>query len=205
MKITAIKAQIKSDNRVSIFVDGKYSFGLTLDQLLEQKLKKGHELDQHDVQNLKKLSDEGKLKQRTLEWVLGRPPSTKEFKDYLYQKKADKDLIEAWVVEFTDKKYLDDKAFAVWFAENRRRKNKSDRAIKSELYSKGITSVTIQSVVTELDNDEDESEKEALKAIVNKLTDRPRYQDEQKLKSYLISKGFSYTYIKEVLECKKAE
>jgi regulatory protein len=200
MKITAIKAQVKSDDRVSIFVEGKYSFSLTLDQLLEQKLKKGSELDQNEVQNLKKLSDEGKLKQRTLEWVLGRPHSTKEFRDYLYQKKADKDLIEAWVVEFTDKKYLDDRTFAVWFAENRRRKNKSDRAIKSELYSKGINSETIQSVVTELENDESESEKQSLTALVNKLTGRPRYRDEQKLKSYLISKGFSYSDIKEVLK-----
>ena len=203
MKITAIKAQVKSDDRVSVFVDDKYSFSLTLDQLLDQKLKKGYELDHTEIQNLKKLSDEGKLKQRTLEWVLGRPHSTKEFRDYLYQKKADKDLIDAWVDDFTEKKYLDDEAFARWFAEKRRRKNKSDRAIKSELYAKGIDSVTIQNVVTELENEDDDSdnsEKLALRTLVNKLSDRPRYQDEQKLKTYLISKGFSYADIKEVLE-----
>ena len=203
MKITAIKAQVKTDNRVSVFVDGKYSFSLTLDQLLSEKLKKGLDLDDSEIIRLKKLSDEGKLKQRTLEWVLGRLHSTKEFRDYLYHKKAGKDLIDAWVGEFTDKNYLDDEAFARWFAENRRRKNKSNRAITSELYSKGISSVTIQRVVAELEKEEgdsDNSENAALQSLVNKLINRPRYQDEQKLKTHLISKGFLYADIKQVLE-----
>jgi regulatory protein len=203
MKLTSIKAQVKNENRVSVFVDGKYSFSLSLDQLLEEKLKKNDELDESRIKQLKKISDEGKLKQRTLEWVMGRPHSTREFRDYLYKKQADKDLIEAWVVEFSDKKYLDDIRYAKWFADIRRRKNKSTRAITAELYSKGISSVTIQSVITELDNEESDNEKtenEALVELVNKLRNRPRYQDEQKLISYLIGKGFSYGAIKEVLK-----
>jgi len=202
MKITAIKAQVKSPDRVSIFVDGKYSFSLTLDQLLEQKLKKNIELDENNIKQLKKLSDEGKLKQRTLEWVLGRPHSTRELRDYLYRKQADKDLIEAWVTEFSSKNYLNDEQFARWFAENRRRKNKSSRAISAELYSKGIPTQTIQSIVKELeakDSDTEKTEIQALQELVNKLRTRPRYCDEQKLKSYLVSKGFSYNDIKQVL------
>ena len=35
MKITAIKAQVKNPERVSIFVDDKYSFSLSLDELVE--------------------------------------------------------------------------------------------------------------------------------------------------------------------------
>ncbi len=203
MKITAIKVQVKTDNRASIFVDGKYSFSLTLDQLLDEKLKKNEEIDENRLRQLKKLSDEGKLKQRTLEWVMGRPHSTREFRDYLYKKQADKDLIDAWVVEFTEKNYLNDEHFARWFAGNRRRKNKSTRAIKSELMSKGINMVTIQNIVNELENDageKEDSEIQALTKLVNKLRTRPKYQDEQKLKTYLVGKGFSYGDIKTVLE-----
>lgn len=210
VQITAIKAQVKSENRVSIFLDGKYSFSLTLDQLLEQGLKKNQELEESDVKRMKRLSDEGKLKQRTLEWVMGRPHSTREFRDYLYKKKADKELITAWVDEFTDKNYLNDESFARWFAENRRRKNKSNRAISSELFGKGVSSTIAASVIAELDNEEsinndDEVESEsseitALKQLVEKLKDRPRYSaDEQKFKRYLVSKGFRYDDIKKVL------
>jgi regulatory protein len=130
---------------------------------------------------------------------MGRPHSTREFRDYLYRKKAEKDLIEKLVEEFTEKKYLNDENFARWFAELRARKNKSARAIKSELASKGISPDTIQSVVTELGTDE--GEKEALIKLVNKLSTRPRYAaDPNKLTANLISKGFRYSDIKEVLE-----
>jgi regulatory protein len=205
MKITAIKVQVKNENRVSVFLDEKYSFSLTLDQLLEEKLKKSDDIDDNRLKILKKLSDEGKLKQRTLEWVLGRPHSAKEFRDYLYKKQADKELIEAWVLEFKDKKYLDDEKFAIWFAENRIRKNKSTRAITAELYSKGIGSKDISIALKYLENyqqndQQEDQDKVAIKNLVSKLKNRPRYQDVQKLKSYLVSKGFNYQDIKEVLE-----
>ncbi len=196
MKITAIKAQVKSENRVSIFVDEKYSFSLSLDQLLDEKIKKADEIDDVRLKELKKLSDEGKLRQRALEWVMGRPHSSRELRDYLYRKKTDKDHIEALVEDFLDKRYLNDEAFARWFAENRRRKNKSSRAIKSELMSKGVSSVVADSAVKELEADDNE----ALKKLIEKLSTRLRYKDEQKLKMYLVSKGFSYDSIKRALD-----
>ena len=203
MKITAIKAQAKNPERVSIFVDNTYSFSLTLDQLLQEKLKKGEELDAPAIKRLKKLSDDGKLKQRALDWLLTRSHSTRELRDYLYRKKIDQELIEQWVEEFTAKGYLDDERFARWFAENRRRKNKSDRAITAELYGKGISPVTIKDVVTNLEGESSansDSEKEALIKLVNKLSTRPRYSDRQKLMQHLVSKGFSYQLVKDVLD-----
>jgi len=199
LKITSIKQQLKNIDRVSVFLDGKYTFSLTLDQLLNEKLKRDDVLEEERVKQLQKLSDEGKIRARALEWLLSRPHSTREFRDYLYRKKADKDHIEALVEEFTDRKYLNDEAFAKWFAELRQRKNKSSRAISSELFSKGIFPATIQSVVTQLKEDSGVDDKQSLKVLVNKLRNRTRYQDDIKLKQYLISKGFSYSDIKQVL------
>lgn len=198
MKVTALKAQVKNADRVSVFVDGKYSFSLTLDQLLLEKLKKDHEIDEVRIKQLKKLSDEGKLKARAMEWLMGRPHSEREFRDYMFRKKADKDLIESWTEEFKDKKLINDYQFGLWFAENRLRKNKSKREIEAELRYKGVSPVTIQNIVTELNLLE--NEKEALKELVSKLRKRARYSDEIKLKRYLTSKGFKYSDIKEVLE-----
>lgn len=195
MTVTAIKAQVKNESRVSIFVDGKYSFSLTLDQLLDEKIKKDDEIDEIRLKYLIKLSDEGKIKQRALEWLMNRPHSERELRDYLYRKKTDKDFINNLVDEFIEKKYLNDVEFARWFAENRRRKNKSNREISTELASKGIDRVTIQSIVTDLEDDESK----ALKQKIKKLKGRSRYQDEKKLISYLIGKGFRYSDIKEEL------
>lgn len=203
MKITQIKQQVKNPERVSIFLDGKYTFSLTLDQLLDERLKKSDELDELRIKELKKLSDEGKIRARALEWLLSRPHSTREFRDYLYRKKAEKDHIEGLVEEFTDRKYLNDESFAKWFVELRQRKNKSKRAITSELYSKGISPATIQSIVS--NKSEDSKDTEALVKLVNKLSTRPRYIDSNKLITYLISKGFSYGDIKQALKDKETQ
>src|SRR3989338_4732093 len=106
MKITTIKQQLKNPERVSIFVDEKYSFSLSLDELITHKLKKDQELSQADVKRLKKISTDGKLRIRALEWLMIRPHSTRELRDYLRRKKAEPELTDRLVEEFTAKKYL---------------------------------------------------------------------------------------------------
>src|SRR5687768_12514323 len=103
MKITSIKQQVKNPERVSVFVDEKYAFSLSLDELLKYKIKKDDEIDKAQLKKFKKISDDGKLRGRALEWLLNRPHSIREFKDYLYRKKADPGLSDALIEEFSSK------------------------------------------------------------------------------------------------------
>lgn len=195
MKITLLKQQVNDANRVSVFVDNEYAFSLTLDQVIEEKIKKGLELDLAQLDTLKALSDEGKLRARALEWLLRRPHSTKEFRDYCYRKKIDKDLSEKLQAEFQDRGYIDDQKFAQWFSEQRFTKGKSARAVQSELASKGIDSAIASEIVATAQDDG-----QALKRLVSKLRTRSRYQDDKKLTANLIGKGFQYADVKRVLE-----
>lgn len=197
MKITQLKQQIKDTSRVSIFLDDSYAFSLTLDQILEQKLKKGLELDALQVEVLKKLSDEGKLRVKALEWLMLRPHSVKEFREYCFRKRIEGELCEKWTQEFEDRRYLDDEKFAVWFSEQRLRKGKSLRAVQAELAQKGIQQGVSQRVLAERANDED-----SLVNLVKKMRTRPRCRDDKKLTAYLIGKGFRYS---DVLDALKAD
>src|SRR3990167_18356 len=116
-KITTIRPQVKNPERVSVFLDGKYSFSLSLDELLREKLKNGDELDKTAEKRLKKISADGKLRARALEWLLNRPHSTRELRDYLYRKKAEPEMMDTLIKEFSDKGYLDDRKFGQWLAE----------------------------------------------------------------------------------------
>src|SRR6266478_5266308 len=138
MKITSLKQQVKNPERVSIFVDEKYSFSLSLDELIKHKLKKDDELSEGDVKKFKKISADGKLRARALEWLMNRPHSEREFRDYLYRKKAEPEQIEALVSEFTSKGYLDNTKFTIWLFELQARRGKSNRAIRADLFKKGI-------------------------------------------------------------------
>jgi len=201
MKITLLKMQVQNPERVSVFVDNTYTFSLTISEVLEYKLKKDVELTEADIAVYKKISEDGKLRSLVYEWLIGRPHSTKELKEYLYKKKIDKDLQEKLIAEFTSKGILSDQRFAEWSAERLLRKNKSARAVANELRTKGIDSVTIQSVVSR----EETSDEAALKQLIHKLSTRSRYADKKKLIAYLQTKGFRYADIKAALEITEPE
>lgn len=199
MKITAIKQQVKNPDRVSLFVDEKYSFSLSLDELIRYKLKKDDELTEADLKKFKKISEDGKLRQRALEWLLNRPHSAKEFKDYMYRKKADPELTEILITEFNQKKYLDDEKFSAWFIELQSRKGKSNRGLAAELFKKGISRETVGAVLEE----EKTNESKRLKILIEKKSKMPKYKnDPVKLAKYLTSQGFSYQDVKDALRIK---
>lgn len=56
MIVTSLKEQVKNKDRVSVFVDSKYSFSLTISELLDTKLKVGQEIDEVKLKSLKNLA-----------------------------------------------------------------------------------------------------------------------------------------------------
>lgn len=196
MKITALKQQIKNPQRVSVFVDEKYSFSLSLDELVAQKLKKDQELSEVDVKRLKKISDDGKLRARSLEWLLNRPHSVREFKDYLYRKKADSELVSTLIQEFIDRRYLDEQKFGEWLVDLHQRRGKSNRAIRAELMGKGLDREAVEIVMQETGD----TESARLKELIAKKQKLSRYvKDPSKLIKYLTSQGFDYQLVKGIL------
>ena len=198
LKITDIRQAVKNENRVNVFVNKKYSFSLDITQLVDLKLKVGAEITEEELAEYEKLSEFGKLYQRTLEWVLVRPRSVKETKDYLYkkiyEKKLEKECLNSIIEKLGSKKYLDDLKFAEWYVENRFvKKGISARRLKMELIKKGIKKEIIEKVLSDsVRNDEDE----ILKIIAKK---RVRYDDE-KLIQYLCRQGFSYELVQNLVQ-----
>jgi len=202
MKITSIKQQVKNPGRVSIFIDDRYEFSLSLDELVKYKLKNDQEFDKAELKKFKKISEDGKLRMRSLEWLLNRPHSEREFRDYLYRKKTEPEQIDSLVEEFTSRNYLDNAKFAQWFTELQARRGKSDRAIRAELFKKGIGREVVDEALPE--NAGDEAER--LKSTIEKKRRLSRYKnDPQKLMQYLVGKGFSWQLVKEQLASKEPE
>lgn len=85
-RVTELKQGVKNPNRVNVFVDGKFAFSLDVAQVVDLGVKVGMELPEEKKVELKKASEFGKLYQRTLEWVLVRPRSERETRDYLRRK-----------------------------------------------------------------------------------------------------------------------
>lgn len=207
MKITGISAQVKNTNRVNVNVDGKYRFSLDIFQVGDFGIKVGKEYTEKELTELETESKFGKLYSRALDYVMMRPHSGREVRDYLFRKtlstrdkKGDKRegyspaLTERVFERLVEKGYINDEKFARWWVENRNvTKGSSMRKLTAELRAKGVASDVIEQAVGEVTrSDEDE-----LAKVVAKK--RAHYADDQKFMQYLARQGFNYDDIKAAL------
>lgn len=211
MKITSISSQVKNPDRVSISVDGKYRFSLTLSQVVDLGVKVGNEYSEVELAELEGESQFGKLYARALEYSLMRPRSEREVRDYLYRKTrgtkyksrsgeikeragVSEEITERIFNRLVERGYVSDEQFTRWWIENRNlTKGTSLRKLTSELQQKGVDRKIIEAHLSEsARSDEDE-----LKKVIAKK--RARYKDPQKFMQYLARQGFSYDDIKAAL------
>lgn len=212
MKISGITQQVRDPNRLNILIDGKYSFSLDIQQVVDLGVKVGNEYSEAEIQALKTEGDFGKLYAQALEYAMSRPRSQKEMTDYLWRKTLTKKyrsrqtgeiyeregaspLIARRVLErLVAKNYVNDEQFARFWVENRMtRKGISRRKLVAELRAKGVNSEVIDEVMQNSPRDE----KSELYKMIQKKQDK--YADEQKLIAYLARQGFSYDDIKSAL------
>lgn len=207
MKITALKTQLRDKDRVNVFVDGKYSFSLDITQVAELGIKTGAEYTAEQLTELENESQFGKLYTRSLEYALTRPRSQREMRDYLYRKTRDtrtkmgdirkgvsKELTERVFDRLTDRGYINDEKFALFWVENRNvRKGSSLRKLQAELQAKGVE----RSIIEQTLESSERSDTEEIQKIIAKKASR--YDDEQKLVAYLMRQGFRYDDVKEAL------
>ena len=221
LKITEMKTGVKNPERVNVYVDGTYEFSLDVAQVVEFKIKVGREISAEELVRLKQESEFSKMYQRTLQWVLMRPRSIRETKDYLsrlFRKSSSgsrrfasvpeesseiiqqnlcssedfSNLSKRTIDRLISRGYLDDEKFAKWWMENRFvRKGVSQRRLRIELADKGVAKEIIERV---LDVRDDTVE---IRKIIEKK--RAKYTDE-KLMAYLCRQGFSYELVREMVE-----
>ena len=90
--VTSLRGAVRDPHRINVFLDGKFSFSLTLTELADSKLHQGQVLTDSEVERLRNLSGLGKLYQQTLEYCFLRPHSKKEIIDYLERKRLRRDI-----------------------------------------------------------------------------------------------------------------
>lgn len=213
IRITDLKQGVRNHDRVNVYVNDKFSFSLDVSQVVDFKIKKGLVISEEQLEEFKKASEFGKLYQRALEWVLLRPRSERECRDYLKRKlimslrgsslspRSNCGFPSEDINEFSDRiiqrlkvrKYLDDLRFAEYYVENRFvKKGVSLKRLRVELMKKGVSKDIIDEVLANSDRSDEE---EILKIIAKK---RAKYDDE-KLTAYLLRQGFLYDSVRELV------
>lgn len=195
VKITDIRLQVKRQDRFSVFVDGKYMFSFSQDEILHLGLKINQEFTPGELEQLKKSAVEDKAYDRALNLIARRPRSRWELEDYLKRKDYDKEIVEKTLNKLSERGYVNDVKFAeAWVRSRRLLKPTSKRRLILELRQKRVDSEAIEKVLEEDETDE----REVLRDLVARK--RKRYPDKLKFMQYLARQGYNYDDIKSVLE-----
>jgi len=201
-KITALKVQQKNRERASVYLDGRFAFGLPA--IVAARLAVGQTLTEVEIQALQ---DEGSTEaaySRTLDYLGYRPRSRAEVAAYLQKRGMDEDQVEAIVQRLQRAGLLDDAAFAQYWVENRERfKPRGARALRYELRRKGLADGEIETALESLDAPESAYRSASRKAEQLRHLDRQTFS--RKLIDYLARRGFDYEVAREAADRHWAE
>lgn len=195
--ITALKAQERSKDRVSVYLDGEFAFGLALIHALWLRI--GQRLSDDEIAALKESDTLEKAKLRALGLISYRPRSMREVRQRLTRAGVDEEAITGVIAELQSVGLLDDTAFSNSWVESRLESSpRSKKMIAWELRRKGVNEATIQASLQAV-NDDNAAYKLALKRwprVAKLETTRER---RQKLTEHLARHGFSYDIIRDVI------
>ncbi|MGD8904204.1 MAG: RecX family transcriptional regulator [Anaerolineae bacterium] len=193
-KITALEFQKKNPDRVSVFLDGKFAFGLPA--IIAAHLKRGQVLSDAEIQSLEAEGAAETAYERTLNYLSYRPRSRAEVERYLQKRGLLEDQIAPVVQRLERAGLLDDEAFARYWVENRERhRPRGPRALRYELRQKGIANRTIDRALVSLDVSDSAYRSARRKARQLAHLDRETFM--KKLVAYLARRGFDYEIARE--------
>lgn len=195
-RITALTAQKKNPNRINVFLDGEFAFGLS--RITAAWLRIGELLSEERIARLQENDGLEVAYQRALELLSYRPRSEKEIRQRLSEKGYSANAIEAVLERLRLAGLVSDEQFARTWTENRVAfRPRSRRMLAAELRQKGVGQETIEQTLNELPA-EDILAFESAKKHSRRLEGLDWEDFRKKMAGYLGRKGFSYDTVAEV-------
>lgn len=191
-KITAISVQRKNPNRVNIYLDGEYAFGVA--RITAAWLKNGDELSDEKISKL--LAEDARewAYQQALLYLSYRARSEKEIRQNLRKHEMPEEVIEETIERLRKAGLANDNEFAQAWVENRSTfRPRSRRALAMELRQKGLDDETVHSAVSGVD--EEALAYEAAQKRLGRLKGLEWNEFRKKLSEFLARRGFPYSVI----------
>lgn len=195
MEITDVAPLDKK--RRKVYIDGQYAFPLYLSELRKYNIETGTTLEENVYDDICSLLMR-RVRERILYLIADYDRSEQNIRQKISMAGYRGSFVDDAIDSLKEYGYIDDLRFARYYAESMRdTKGRSAFAISRSLYEKGISRDVIDTVIGELDIDE---EAQILKALssrgynednIRQIDDKER----QKLISFLMRKGFSYDLI----------
>ncbi|MDE3058252.1 MAG: RecX family transcriptional regulator [Bacteroidota bacterium] len=206
MRITKIERQKNNASRRSVFMDGEYAFGVSLDSLVRLSLYEGRELSKTESELLQQSARDDDAKRSAMHYLSRRPRTEKEITDYLAKKKFDEQTTRRALAALNDLHLLDDSEFTRMFCRDKiQRKPVGERILRSALLRKGVSKEIINTVMPEFFSHDAERElalhagKKQYTKLLRSRSHLEKMQLKNRLFNFLLRRGFGFDTAQYVL------
>jgi len=195
-KITRLTVQKRNRQRVNVFLDGEFAFGLA--RIVAAWLHVGQEIDDDKITQLQDKDARETAYKQALTYLSYRPRSEKEVRQNLQKHDITHEVQETVLERLRDNGMVDDVHFAQVWVENRSElRPRGRRLLVYELRQRGIDQGIIEQTLEGLDE-----EKLAYHAAVKQSRKLQNLEWEgfrKKMYGFLSRRGFNYQVSKEVI------
>ncbi|MEP0549169.1 MAG: RecX family transcriptional regulator [Rhodothermales bacterium] len=205
--ITRLAQQKRDADRVSVFIDGTFAFGLAID--LAMVLRKGQALTVEEQQALLDQEERLKAKAAALDYIAYQARTEQEVRQKLTRKGFAEPIAEEAVARMRELGYLDDVAYARAYARGRLSgRGHGPQRIRADLMRRGIARPTIDAVLDDLVETDDLRETalhHGRKRWIRLQREDDPYKRRKKLSDFLMRRGYDFDLIRSVVETLEAE
>jgi regulatory protein len=201
-RITQIEPQKKDENRVNVYLDGAFAFGLKKEILLEHHLHEGDTISDRLIDEVLLSEEKSRAKEKALRLLSHRARSVQELRKRLIEKEYSERTVDRVVEDFLRVGLLNDQTFASDFARSRMAQRPvGKRLLKQEIVLKGISEEIAEKSVEEAYGKQ--TEEEVAESLIRKRVKRYGGEDPQKVRKkhseFLFRRGFNWDVISAVL------
>jgi regulatory protein len=207
--VSRVEAQRKDRDRVSVFIDGEFAFGLSVDVALRAGLRKGLPLSVHDQRAL--LADDARVRARlaALDLIAHRARTEAEVRRALARKGFPEDAALAAVDRLLELGYLDDDAYARAFVRGRAAsRGHGPGRLRADLLRRGVSPATIDAALDDLldaDGLLESATHHARKRWARLASEEDHLRRRKKLTDFLVRRGYDFDVIRTVTETLERE
>jgi len=195
-KVTALKVQKHHPNRINVYLDNEFSFGLS--RITAAWLKVGQELSPNKIAKLQAQDEREVAYVQALRFLDYRPRSRAEVRKNLEKHAIPSEVITEVFKRLERSGLVNDERFAQdWVANRSEFRPRSRRALAYELRQRGLADNAIKKALEGI-NEETLAYQAAIQQA-RRYENLPVRDFRNKLGSYLARRGFSYEIIKDVV------
>lgn len=201
-KITKIEIQKNNKDRVNIYLDGEYALAINAELIYKENLKVKDDVDISKLQEIAEKESYIRYKESAIKIIERSYKTEKEIRDKLKQKGYEEKQINNSIDFLKEYDFINDNTYAKAFIKDKL-SSKGSQKIKYDLMKKGIAKDIIEENLIKVDKNEEKEValnvgRKKYESIRRKESDN--YKLSGKLYRFLISRGYAYDIVKDVVK-----